>query len=105
MKSNLEILEVGADFIPGPKSNIEIAAMLKLTEQPAPDFCNRSDISAEYMEFENRVPYVKPTLDRRHVCIFDHKGGVCVTKSFKKGSQALACALHFVLSESKSVMS
>ncbi len=93
----LEATIVGEAFIPGPKMNAELKSLLKLDDEPAPDFCNRTDLSAEYMEFENHVPYIKPTLDKKHVCIFDHDGAVHITKPFRKGSQALACALYFVL--------
>lgn len=76
---------------------------------PCPDYCNDTVAVAELMEFEGHVPYVKPVMEisdkgrklKRFICFFDHAGDVCVTVPFKKGSHALAAALHHVL-ESKS---
>lgn len=104
MNTNTEILnicEIGAISKVGPKMNAEIHSLLNLTTA-VPDYCNNFDLTAEYMKFNNRVPYIKPTPEGKRICVFDHDGTVCVTRPAKKGSQALAFALLFVLRSDKS---
>lgn len=131
-----QVTQVGENFNPGPEGNAAIAQLLGYEAEvrgdkkeaqawvfayepcgipsappewrPAPDYCEDTAAVAELMEFEGRVPYVKPLRKEpgqrktRYVCFFDHEGGVGVTVPFMKGSHALAAALHFVLSERKS---
>ena len=129
----MDVTLVGENFTPGPTANAAIERLLgftsevrdgkayrfnaDLSEDPlaAPswtaslDYCEDAVSLAELMEFEGRVPYIKPVRKegkqrtQRYVCIFDHKGEVCVTTEFKKASYALAAAVTFVL-EDKSLM-
>ena len=119
-----QVTQVGEEFNPGSEGNVAIAELLGFEAEvkddgeayifdaenalgpkwvKCPDYCGDAATAAELMEFENRVPYIRPLVKakgerkQRYTCIFDHQGGVYVTVPFMKGSYALACALHFIL--------
>lgn len=97
--AEIEVTVVGKDFEPGPTANEAISRLLGHDANTLVlDFCEDTALACEHMEFQNRVPYIKPARGRRgFVCIFDHEGDVCVTKEFPKASHAVAAALHFTL--------
>lgn len=101
--SQVEVQVVGKGFKPGREADAEIAKKLGLTDgEPAPDYCGDVALAVECVEKLRRELYIKPTMGRGYVGIFDHDGAVCVTISFKKEAHAAACALHFLLTMQES---
>lgn len=103
IQAELEVLEVGSEIAAGPKLNRAIATLVGTTGD-VPDFCSYPDLAIESLEALGRQAYIKPTLARKWVCLFDHDGGVAVTVPCKKEAHAAALALHFVLASHQSVV-
>lgn len=99
-QAELEVIEVGSDILAGAGLN---AALIRLTGV-ALDYCGNATLCLEALQALGREAYIKPTLDSKWVCIFDHNGAVAVTVGCKKEARAAALALFFVVSRNKSVV-
>lgn len=101
--SQVEVQVVGKGFKPGREADMKIAEKLGLPgAEPLPDFCDNAALAIERVEKLRRELYIKPTMGRGYVGIFDHDGAVCVTIPFKKEAHAAACALLFLLTVAES---
>lgn len=101
--AELEVMQIGSAWPPGSKLNQEIARLAGI-EGDTPDFCKHADLALERLEELGRQAYIKPTLDKKWVCLIDHDSAVAVTLPFKKEAHAAAAALYFVLWKDKSVV-
>ncbi len=99
----LEAQVVGEGFEAGVKHLAEIRKGLKLKKAEAPDFLNHHAAAAEAMVALGQVPYVKVTQGGQFVCIFEVDGMPAVTTPQDTAPAAVACALHFTLTNKSPV--
>lgn len=92
----LKVKEVGIGFIPSPKMSVVLGELLKIAAPP--DYCTDAEACLEALEPYCSTVMCKPTLDGRHVALFDFGEHFCVTAPFRCEAFALSAALHYVLS-------
>lgn len=104
MENELTVEIVGSEFKPGRKTDTEIGKILGVKRgDVCPKFCTDQEFTVKLLLELDTHPTTAPTLSGEYVCVFHHDGVVMVTVGCKKESHAVACALHYLLNENKSM--
>lgn len=104
MNTGMQIKLIGEGFEPSRKTNTEIGRMLGVKRgEPCPNFMRDHSFTKQALEALDRQPMTLPVQGGGVVCWFDVDGELVSTPALKNEAQAMCCALHYLLTDAKTV--
>lgn len=100
----MQITLAGEGFEPTRKTNTAIGRLLGVKRgEPCPNFISDRDFMEKVLATFPNSFVTLPVLGGGVVCWFDVDGALVTTPTLKNDAQAMSCALHYLLTECKTV--